>query len=67
MTDGAALDRNKEILKMEYDSHHSFLKHETMSWVIDELFIYCDGEMNGRGLFVSLGKAVIWWWAQTEN
>lgn len=30
MTDGAALDRNKEILKMEYDSHHSFLKQETV-------------------------------------
>jgi hypothetical protein len=29
MTDGAALDRNQEILKMSYDSHHSFLKQET--------------------------------------
>ncbi len=30
MTDGAALDRNQEILKMSYDSHHSFLKQENV-------------------------------------
>jgi hypothetical protein len=26
MTDGAALDKNQEILKMNYDSAHHFLK-----------------------------------------